>query len=399
VNSAPDDLAAHRAARVLHVQKVKGIGGSERHLVSLLPALCEAGIEVRMWAATTEDGEQFVGALRERGVHVTRVAAGPHLNPDVARSLWGELHRFRPNLVHTHLLHGDLYGQLVARLGRVPAVSSFHGVHSFFTREPVRSAERLAGRLAQRTIAISDHVRDFLLRSRLRPPERIRVIPYGVDPREWQLTAEERARARACLGLGDDDVAVGIASRLIPGKGHDLLLRAFVRARADVPTLCLLVAGDGPLRGEFARVSQRLDASRIRMLGFVSDVQSFMASCDILAFPTLPTLGEGFGLAALEAMAAGRPVIATGVASLPEIVADGETGILVPPNHPLPLATALTRLARNRKLREQLGASGRRRAFQMFGLGGMIASTLSVYRECGLYLAGDQRHRSRSEPR
>jgi glycosyltransferase involved in cell wall biosynthesis len=369
--------------RVLHVQKVKGLGGSERHLLSLLPALHDAGVEVRMWAATTEDGDQFVGALRERGVDVTSVAAGPHLNPDLARSLWGELHRFRPNLVHTHLLHGDLYGQLVARLGRVPAVSSFHGVHSFFRREPIRSAEQLAGRLANRTIAISEHVRDFLIRSRLRAPESIRVIPYGVDPREWQLTAEERARARARLGLGDEDVAVGIASRLIPGKGHDLLLRAFVLARADVPTLCLLVAGEGPLRGEITQVSQRLDASGIRVLGFVPDIQSFMASCDILAFPTLPKLGEGFGLAALEAMAAGRPVIATRVASLPEIVADGQTGVLVPPNRPLLLATALTRLATNQKFREQLGAAGRCRAFRNFGLDRMIASTLSVYRECG----------------
>jgi glycosyltransferase involved in cell wall biosynthesis len=353
---------------------------------------------VRMWAATTDDGERFVGSLRERGVHVTHVAAGPHINPDVARSLWAELHRFRPSLVHTHLLHGDLYGQLVARLGRVPAVSSFHGVHSFFTREPIRSAERLAGRLAHRTIAISEHVRDFLIRSRLRAPESIRVIPYGVDPREWQLTTEERVRARACFGLRDDEVAVGIASRLIPGKGHDLLLRAFVRARADVPTLRLLIAGDGPLKGEIAQVSRRLDASGIRLLGFVADMPNFIASCDILAFPTLPTLGEGFGLAALEAMAGGRPVIATRVASLPEIVADGETGILVPPD-PLPLATALTYLGRNQKSRGQMGASGRRRAFRMFGLDGMVGSTLSVYRESGLCLTSDVRHPSLGEPR
>jgi glycosyltransferase involved in cell wall biosynthesis len=106
-----------------------------------------------------------------------------------------------------------------------------------------------------------------------------------------------------------------------------------------------------------------------------------MAACDVVAFPTLPTLGEGFGLAALEAMAAERPVVATSVASLPEIVADGETGILVPPDDPLPLAAALARLATNRSLREHLGASGRRRAFEKFDLRDMVAATLSVYRE------------------
>jgi glycosyltransferase involved in cell wall biosynthesis len=367
--------------RVLHVQKVKGMGGSERHLVSLLPALRGLGIEARMWAATTGDGDQFVHGLRERGVEVVQLPLGLDFNPSIFRSLWLDIRGFRPHLVHTHLLHGDLYGQPIAWLGRVPAISSFHSVHSFFKREPVRSAERLAGRLAHLTIAISEHVRDFLLRAELRAPGSIRVIPYGVDPCEWESTAEARARGRRRFRLREDDVVVGIASRLIPGKGHELLLRAFTDAHKDVPNLRLLVAGDGPLRQEIECAARRVDPDAIRVLGFVRDIQSFMASCDVVAFPTLPTLGEGFGLAALEAMAAERPVIATRVASLPEIVADGETGILVPPDDPVPLAAALALLATNRGLREQFGAAGRRRAFERFALHQMVAATLSVYRE------------------
>jgi glycosyltransferase involved in cell wall biosynthesis len=366
--------------RVLHVQKVKGVGGSERHLFSLLPALRELGIEARMWAATTGDSKRFVQEMRDRGVEVVEVPAGVDLNPRVLRSLWVEIRSFRPELVHTHLLHGDLYGQLAAQLRRVPAICSFHGVHRFFANEPVRSAERLVGRLALRTIAISEHVRDFLIRTQLRPPGSIDVIPYGIDPRDWELTREARARGRARLGLRDDDIAVGIASRLIAGKGHELLIRAFTHARAQIPNLRLLVAGDGPLRSDIERVSRQLDPGAVLMLGFVPDIKTFMASCDIVAFPTLPTLGEGFGLAALEAMAAGRPVIATRVASLPEIVADGETGILIPPGDSLLLAAALGRLATNLTLRERLGASGRRRAFERFDLNQMVTSTLSVYR-------------------
>jgi glycosyltransferase involved in cell wall biosynthesis len=367
--------------RVLHVQKVKGVGGTERHLLSLLPGLRDAGIEVRMWAATTEDGYRFVEALRGHSVEVVDLQAGPDLNPILLRSLWAEIDRFNPSIVHTHLVHGDVYGQLVARMRDIPGISSFHSVHGFFRREPVRSAERVAGRFAQHTIAISQHVRDFLIDARLRSPGRIRVIPYGIDAAGWRLSIEARVAARARFGLGDRDIAVGIASRLIPGKGHDLLLSAFRSAQTDATDLRLLIAGDGALRPKIERMSEGLDAGMVRTLGFVADIRAFMGACDIIVFPTLPVLGEGFGLAVLEAMAAERPVVATKVASLGEIVADGETGILVSPSDPGQLASALARLGMDARLRKQMGIAGHRRAKEVFGLEQMIAETRSLYRE------------------
>jgi glycosyltransferase involved in cell wall biosynthesis len=335
---------------------------------------------VRMWTATTGNGELFVQGLRERGVEVVSIPAGRHVNPSIARALWVEMRRFKPDLLHTHLIHGDLYGQPVARAGGIPAVSSFHGSHEFFLREPVRSAERAAGRLARRTIAISKHVRDFLVRSRLRRTDTIEVIPYGIDPSEWRLADAQRTRARARLGLGNGEIAVGIASRLVPGKGHDLLLAAFTIALADARNIRLLIAGDGPLQPEIEHSARALGAS-VSMMGFIPDIQRFIASCDIFVFPTLPTFGEGFGLAALEAMTAGKPVIATRVASLPEIVVDGQTGILVPHDDPRPLAAALVRTTKDATLRTRMGEAGRRRATECFDLGRMVTSTLSVYRD------------------
>jgi glycosyltransferase involved in cell wall biosynthesis len=370
-----------RSMRVLHVQKVKGIGGSERHLLSLLPRLRDAGIDVRMFAAATGDGGRFVDSLRARGVDVVAVSAGPHLNPRLARLLWAEVRRFRPTLIHTHLLHGDLYGQTVATVAHTPAISSFHSVHSFYGREPVRSAERLAGHFARRTIAISEHVRSFLIRSRLRAPADISVIPYGIDTAEWQIGSDTRRAARARLGLQNRDLVIGIASRLIPGKGHDLLLAAFVAARREVPSLRLLIAGDGPLRNEIEARTQRLEGGVVRLIGFVPDIRSFMASCDILVLPTRPSLGEGFGLAALEAMAAGRPVIASRIASLPEVVGDGETGVLVPPDDAHALARSLVAVAVDRELRQRMGRAGSQRAAEAFGVDRMVDDTLMVYRE------------------
>ena len=100
-------------------------------------------------------------ALRELAVDVAYVPEERHMSLGTLRALWTEIRQFKPSLVHTHLLHGDLYGQAAARAGGVLGIPSFHGVHGFFRREPIRTAEWAAGRFARRTIAISEHVRDF----------------------------------------------------------------------------------------------------------------------------------------------------------------------------------------------------------------------------------------------
>ena len=145
-----------------------------------------------------------------------------------------------------------------------------------------------------------------------------------------------------------------------------------------MPELRLLVAGDGPLRGALVREAGRELGRTIRLVGFVEDVRAFMAACDICAFPTEAALGEGFGLAALEAMAVGRPVIATRVGSLPEVVTD-EVGVLVRPGSARALADSIVRLARDEGLRRRLGERAAERAFRHFPLERMVRSTLEVY--------------------
>jgi len=366
--------------RVLHVQKAKGIGGSERHLLALLPALAEAGVEVRVCVAAAGRARDFTERLRELGVSLTVLRAGPHVNPLLVTALRSEIRGFRPDLVHTHLIHADLHGQLAARLAGVAGVSSVHGTHGFYRREPYRSAGRRAGHSATLTIAISEHVRRFIEDLRLSREGAVRVIPYGIDTSGWLASDTERASARAALGLDAGDIAVGVASRLVPHKGHSFLLRGHARASRRAPKLRLLVAGDGPLRAELEREARGLDG-RVHFLGFVPDIRSFLKACDVLAFPTQPEFGEGFGLAALEAMAASCPVVASAVASLPEIVSSEETGILVDPGSVDELAAALVRLAQDTTLRRAMGMRGRERACATFPLEAMVERTIAVYEE------------------
>jgi glycosyltransferase involved in cell wall biosynthesis len=367
--------------KVLHVQKVAGIGGSERHLLSLLPCLAEAGLEVRMLVAATGEADRFVEALAARNVPHRSVAAGPHLNPALVAALAREVRSFRPDVVHTHLVHADIHGQLAMVAGGAPRVSSLHSTPAFYRREPFHSGARLAAHRAAGLIAISEHVRRFVLELRLAPPERVHVVHYGIDASSWPLGEPERTRARERLGIRSGETAVGIAARLIPGKGHSLLFEALSRARRTAPRLRLLVAGDGPLRAQLEREAERLPPGAVTFLGFVADIRGFMNACDVIAFPTEPALGEGFGLAALEAMASGRPVVASAVASLPEVVAHGDTGFLAAPGAVDELAAGMAALATDPELRRQLGARGYERARSVFSLERMVEGTLAVYHE------------------
>lgn len=364
--------------RVLHVQKVRGIAGSERHLLDLLGHLPEEGVDPRMCVLRAQGSEAFRDALEQRRIDRVELEAGRDANPVLVARLRGEIRGFGADLVHTHLIHADLHGQLAARLARVPGVVSMHGVHDFFAREPVRSAERLALLSARRVIAISQHVAGFLRRHSLAPEDRIRVVPYGIEAERWSSTEDERRSARSWFGIDDDAFVVGMAARLIPGKGHRSAVDAVTIARETDPRIVLLVAGTGPLQNELEREANARGGA-MSVLGFVDDVRAFMSACDAVVVPTEPSLGEGFGLTALEAMAAGRPVVVTRVASLPEVV--GDAGVVVPPGDVGALAGSFVHLAADGDEWRARAEAGTDRARSAFSLEAMVRATAGVYRE------------------
>ena len=365
--------------RVLHIAKANGIGGSERHLLTLLPGLVARGVDVTIIVLEEGPSRRFVEPLRALGIKVLTRPAGPNENPRLVPALAHRIRTVAPDLVHTHLLHADLYGLPAARLCGVPAVRS---IHRTVGRRGYRSLERLVGPLASRTIAISSDVEQFIAQARLAAPDRVRVIPYGIDVESFGRAAEHRDIAREELGLEPDDVAVGVASRLVPGKGHDVLIGAIALAHATAPSIRLQIAGDGPLRRDLeSRAARHLPAGVARFAGHVVDVGRFMSACDVLVFPSLPAFGEGFGLAALEAIACGCPVVATPVGSMPDMVVDGVTGLLVAPGDVQSLAHALTRLASDADLRRLLGSQGADLARRSFEADAMIDATLAVYED------------------
>jgi glycosyltransferase involved in cell wall biosynthesis len=366
---------------VLQIQKVKGMGGSERHLLSLLPGLAARSVDVRMCVLMEGAYRRFTEPLLDKGIETTFLPAGPDANPALIARVVRLIRRVNPDLVHTHLVHADLHAQIASRVARVPAVTSVHSTHTFNRRSPYGAAARFAIRLATRTIAISQYVRRRMEEVGAARPGTVAVVPYGIDATDWVLRASERNAIRAKLGLHPAEVAVGVVSRLIANKGHDLLFDAMTRVNANGKHVKMLVAGDGPLRDSLEERARLLLPGMVRFIGYSSDVRRVMNACDCIVFPTLPPLAEGFGLAALEAMAAGRPVAASAVGSLPEVVIHGETGLLFSPGDATDLASALTLLVKDADLRHRMGAAGRARALSMFTLDQMVTATLGVYQD------------------
>ncbi len=342
--------------KVAHVHRMRGIGGSERHLLALLPGLAALGVEPVFVGLDDPawDPEPFYEQL---SVESVRIRMGHELDPRVVGRLRGALSG--ADVVHTHLVHADVYGALAR--GDRTLVSTKHNDDPF-RAGPFRHVERALTRRAARVIAITDALKRFNVERVGLPAEKIAVVHYGLDapPVAWGENAG--------LGLPADARVLLAISRLVPQKGLDVAVRALRRVREEEPRAVLVVLGEGPERA-------RLAGEGVYLPGRVGDVSAWLARAELLVHPAR---WEGFGLALLEAMLAGKPVVATRVSSIPEIVVDGETGLLVPPDDPDALAAAILRVLRDPG---GLGEAGLSRARTEFSVERMSRRTLAVYED------------------
>jgi glycosyltransferase involved in cell wall biosynthesis len=340
---------------VLHTQKVAGISGSEAHLLQLLPDLRDRGWDVRfLMLHEDEPGAwEFARELRAREVPLDDIRLRADVDPIAFGEVTAYLGRVRPRILHTHLVHADVYGQLAGSVTRVPLrLSTKHGFNEFREARWFGFADRSVGSLAHVHIAISQGLAQYLADAEGFEEQDFEIVHYGIA-----------ANGTAGPYVGSEPRLLCIG-RLIPIKGHLVLLRALAQARSQVPDVSLDVAGRGPLAPALKAYVRELGlADAVRFLGFVAPVE---AAIEDAAIVVVPSLGEGFGMVALEAMERGRPVIASDVGGLPEIVADGETGFVVPAGDAEALADAMVALASDLPRAAAMGEAGRRRALEKF---------------------------------
>jgi glycosyltransferase involved in cell wall biosynthesis len=355
---------------VLHLQKVAGISGSEAHLLSLLPRLKERGWDVRfVMLHEHEPGAwDFARELTARGIPLDAIPLAADVDPIAFVRLVARLVRNRPTILHTHLVHAEVYGQLAGALTGVPIrILTKHGFNEFRENPGFGLGDRAIATLAHAHIAISRGLARYLEDVEGFDGESFEIVHYGIEPNGPAHAFTAAEPRLLCVG------------RLIPIKGHIVLLRAFAEARRNVPNLQLDLAGRGPLEPALRALAKELGIDdAVRFLGFVSPVQRAIEEAAIVV---VPSMGEGFGMVALEAMERGRPVIAADIGGLGELVEHEVTGLLVPPGEADSLARALERLGGDLQLAALMGEAGRRRALERFLQERCTDRTELLYRE------------------
>jgi len=344
--------------RVLHIIPNFGPGGAERLLVNLLEEFDHERFDVAAVSLYPETGTILEREIREKGLKVYYL--NKHKGPDLR--MIGELRRifrdFRPDVVHTHLsvLRYTLLPAFFCRI-----LVKVHTVHNVAQKEVDwvgKFVHWLAFRLAGAVpVSISREVA-ITLRNLYGQKIKTPVIYNGIPTKRFSAYSNRKNE--------NEDIVLLHVGRFSHQKNHKLLIEAFELAVKECPKMRLWLVGDGELRPAIETlVAEKGLQSHVSFMGIRADVAELLGQCDIFA---LSSEWEGVPLTILEAMAAGRPVVATAVGGVPELVEDGTTGILVPPGDRVALAEALLRLANDPKLRQLMGEEGQKRARERFDI-------------------------------
>jgi glycosyltransferase involved in cell wall biosynthesis len=276
-------------------------------------------------------------------------------------------------------------GRLAARLARVPiVVHTFHGhtFHSYWG--PVKSAvflqiERTLGAMTDRVIALNEVQKADIASYGVAPLDKIQTIPLGLEIEPMLEAEQHRGRLRAELGVRDDRKLVGIVARLVPIKAHEVFLEAARSIRAARPDTTFLIIGDGERRAELEALARRLGVADVtRFMGWRADMREVYADLDVV---TLCSNNEGSPVALIEALAAARPVVSTRVGGVPNVVHDGESGLLVPPRDSAALAEGVLALLRDPDRAAAYGQAGRREVFPKHSSGRLVHDVERLYLE------------------
>ena len=328
--------------------------------------------------------------LSQAGVRVFEVPTlvrevRPILDAWAMLALWRLLRRERPALVHTHTSKAGVVGRLAAWLARVPVVihtphgHTFYGYYGAVTSAIIRLVERILAKITDRIVTLTDRGGEEHVRFHIAGAEKFVTIHSGIDIARFRSVQVDPAVKRKELGLPPDGAIVGTVGRLVPIKGLEWLLKAAPRVLAQFPQACFVIIGDGPLVGELRQLASELGIGlRVVFLGAREDVPECLAALDLFV---LPSLNEGMGRALVEAMAMGCPVVATRVGGIPDIVADGTTGLLVPPRDDRALAEAILTLLRDGSRRVAYGEAARRHVDGRFDVETMVRNIERLYDE------------------
>jgi glycosyltransferase involved in cell wall biosynthesis len=394
---ADDDLM-HARIKVLRIIARLNIGGPARHAALLNEALGTRGLDTVLVYGMPDPQEGTLDQL------VTERSLRSFLIPELGRAVkpWSDVQallrltrlvfRERPDVVHTHTAKAGALGRLAASIynavrrrdRRCLVVHTFHGhvLSGYFgssASTAVRWIERTLARVTDRVVTISESQRNELaFRFAIAPRKKIVVIPLGLDLASLAALGGPQTDAKRRFGFDGSELVFGYIGRFVPIKDLETLLRAYREVARSSSRVRLLMLGDGQLRPQLEALARSLGVSdTVKFAGWQLDLPVVYSAIDVVV---LSSLNEGTPVALIEGMAAGRPVVATAVGGVADIVEHERTGLLVPPREPNQLARAMSAMAASERLRIEMGAAGRQEALHRFRIERLASDVEALYR-------------------
>ena len=376
--------------KILRIIGRLNVGGPAIHVVNLTAGLDSSRYRSLLVAGSENEAEgsmlDFAFSHGVPPVVIPEIVTAFRFGLRDLKALWKlyfMMRRERPHIVHTHTAKAGFLGRIAARLAGVPViVHTFHGhvLHGYYgavTNKLLRWLERWLAWMSDRLVTVSEQVKSELVGYGIAPADKITVVPLGFDLRPFLNCSDLRGEFRRAMALSDQHKLIGIVGRIFPIKNHALFLESAARIAAQDSTARFLVVGDGILRTSLEIQASQLGISeRVLFTGWRRDLPRICADLDVLV---VSSDNEGTPVSAIEAMAAGCPVVATRVGGLPDLINHKKTGLLVPPRDADALTSAVLELLNNSEFAREIGRNAQEAVRQRFTVRRLISDIDQLY--------------------
>ncbi|NQT32164.1 MAG: glycosyltransferase [Candidatus Omnitrophica bacterium] len=363
-----------KKAKVIHMVEDLEVGGMESIVLAIACGIDRDKYDPEVWCVHKRGG--FLEKLEAAGIKVVDMGINSCYNPKGIMKLSSSLKEARPDIVHTHSYFVNVAGRIAARMAGVPrVVTHIHNayVHYSFLNCVI---EKILSYFTDKIICCSEAVRNFAIKKEKINFSKLAVIYNGIDLQRFDHMPE-KAVARRSLGINDDEILITSVASLTEKKGQKYLVEAAADIVKEHSNVKIMLVGKGPLKNKLEEDARRLNlSSSIVFLGVRHDIPEILGASDIFV---LPSLVEGLSLAIIEAMAAGLAVVATNVGGNPEVVHDGITGTIIPPEDPEALSEAVKALLLDNRKLKTMGWDGRRVCREEFSQEIMIRKIEQLY--------------------
>jgi glycosyltransferase involved in cell wall biosynthesis len=369
-------MARQQAIDVLHVIGALSPGGAERNLFYLAPQFARSKFRYGI-CCLTERGK-FADEVERLGVPVFELGFRKRYAVSTILRLAKMLKEMRVRVVHTHLFTCGVIGRIAAWRARTPVIITHEHGKTLWKKWHHRFFERVAIRRTDLRIAVSTDIMNLRLKHEKTPPSKIRVVFNAVEPADFVVDDARRAAKRKELEI-DNSFVIGTVGRLVKAKSYDLLLEVAREVCSRKPEVRFVIVGDGPLRRLLEHTRDSLDLrEKVHLLGTRADIPELMAAMDLYI---ISSRREGLPVALIEAMMAGKPIVATGVGGIPETLAHDRDGIIVAPGSKDALSDAILGLIDDPEKMRRIASNARRKAVVTYSPETVLAEIELIYRE------------------